>query len=254
MGLTVRRCVCTDSIAVSDLLAYYVCPVCKDHVAPPIYQCALGHVLCADCWQKVSNCPLCRGPRQDIRNLVMEQLAERLRFPCRHCRQFLDYADWQRHEAACDLRPFVCPLPGGACKWEGVLGEIYDHLTSDHRNVIAYEAKEVAFHLTGVTTYGGRAWVLLLNCFGRQFLATVTWDTRDVMRAAVKIIGRPEDAARFTYTLRLGFNNRKLMFESVPQNLLPDSNGDYFTVLGSIARSYGDAASLTLCISIVQRS
>ena len=50
------------------------CPVCLDHITPPIKQCVKGHLVCIDCFPRLHHCPTCRSAMCDERNLAMEQV------------------------------------------------------------------------------------------------------------------------------------------------------------------------------------
>ena len=45
------------------------CPVCLQPSEVPIYTCSEQHIICAQCWKKISSasnlCPSCRAPFQD---------------------------------------------------------------------------------------------------------------------------------------------------------------------------------------------
>ena len=55
------------------------CPNCiKPIMSAPIHQCKNGHVVCKDCIAKLSNCPICRNDSTLVRNLMLEQIIEKL--------------------------------------------------------------------------------------------------------------------------------------------------------------------------------
>ena len=55
------------------------CPNCiKPIMSIPIHQCTNGHVVCKDCIAKLSNCPICRNDSTLVRNLMLEQIIEKL--------------------------------------------------------------------------------------------------------------------------------------------------------------------------------
>ena len=61
---------------IKDLLE---CPVCLDTIkSVPVYQCTNGHVICKDCIVKLDNCPICRNDSLLVRNLKLEEIAQRL--------------------------------------------------------------------------------------------------------------------------------------------------------------------------------
>ena len=60
------------------------CPVCLDHITPPIKQCVKGHLVCIDCFPRLHHCPTCRSAMCDERNLAMEQVSISYHFSCRN--------------------------------------------------------------------------------------------------------------------------------------------------------------------------
>lgn len=92
-----------------DLVSLFECPVCFDYALPPILQCQAGHFVCAQCRQKLSSCPTCRGPLGNIRNLAIEKVADTILFPCKYqsngCQLSLMHKNKLEHEDTCDFRP-----------------------------------------------------------------------------------------------------------------------------------------------------
>ena len=55
------------------------CPVCMESIkSVPVYQCANGHVICEDCIEKLTNCPICRNDSAPVRSLKLEKTVQRL--------------------------------------------------------------------------------------------------------------------------------------------------------------------------------
>ena len=55
------------------------CPVCIEPLlSVPIHQCINGHVVCNDCIAKLNNCPICRNDSTLIRNLMLEEIIEKI--------------------------------------------------------------------------------------------------------------------------------------------------------------------------------
>lgn len=102
--------VSTDEKATSaSMVKLYECPVCFEHVTPPIHQCSNGHILCNGCLNRTPRlavCPVCRIriTRNKIRNLQMERMAEimELRFPCGNCDQECKLEELEDHKKACE--------------------------------------------------------------------------------------------------------------------------------------------------------
>ena len=92
-----------------NLISLFECPICFDYALPPILQCQSGHIVCAQCRQKLSSCPTCRGPLGNIRNLGMEKVADTIFFPCKYqangCLVSLMHKQKLEHEDSCDFRP-----------------------------------------------------------------------------------------------------------------------------------------------------
>jgi len=57
-----------------QLTRLFECPVCFEHIIPPIFQCLLGHLICNKCVLMCENCPTCRNPFNSKRNLYMEKV------------------------------------------------------------------------------------------------------------------------------------------------------------------------------------
>jgi E3 ubiquitin-protein ligase SIAH1 len=64
------------------------CPVCYESMESPIFQCIKGHVICHGCKDQLNlpkKCPTCRVVlRDDMRCLVLEQMADTMMTPCKH--------------------------------------------------------------------------------------------------------------------------------------------------------------------------
>ncbi|KAL1439408.1 hypothetical protein MTO96_010227 [Rhipicephalus appendiculatus] len=94
---------CEDS-----MLSLFECPVCLDSALPPIEQCRNGHVVCSSCRENVDSCPVCKEELNNIRNLALEKLAEKVKFPCKFnpagCTFKLSAADKLWHQSVCRFR------------------------------------------------------------------------------------------------------------------------------------------------------
>eukprot|EP00041_Stephanoeca_diplocostata_P015554 m.297315 g.297315 ORF g.297315 m.297315 type:complete len:430 (+) comp20078_c1_seq1:567-1856(+) len=120
------------------------CPMCRQTMVPPIFQCKSGHVICRSCRKKwmerdsggaSKGCPTCRTPMDDIRNRVLEDLAYTLELPCCYaehgCKKVLLAVDRIAHEEICDRNPVMpCPFSDN-CLWEGSSAELFGHLNTE---------------------------------------------------------------------------------------------------------------------------
>ena len=64
------------------LLGELECPVCMEYMLPPITFCLNGHNICNNCKPMLTNCPTCRQPFVNIRNVALEKLARQMKYPC----------------------------------------------------------------------------------------------------------------------------------------------------------------------------
>ncbi|XP_018562381.1 uncharacterized protein LOC108904349 [Anoplophora glabripennis] len=60
------------------------CPVCKEYMHPPIYQCLTGHTMCNNCKSKAADtCPVasCDAKIEATRNYILEDLSKKVELP-----------------------------------------------------------------------------------------------------------------------------------------------------------------------------
>ncbi|KAJ8981960.1 hypothetical protein NQ317_002134 [Molorchus minor] len=57
------------------------CPICKEYMSPPIYQCLSGHTLCNACKAKSEECSVCRAKIEATRNYVLEDVSKKVEVP-----------------------------------------------------------------------------------------------------------------------------------------------------------------------------
>lgn len=57
------------------------CPICKEYMSPPIYQCTSGHTVCSSCKTKLGKCSSCEDPIEKTRNYTLEELSKKVELP-----------------------------------------------------------------------------------------------------------------------------------------------------------------------------
>jgi E3 ubiquitin-protein ligase SIAH1 len=122
-----------------SIVSLFQCPVCCNYMVPPIYQCKNAHNFCSKCIPQLTKCPSCEDVFLDSRNVFVEQIAERLLFPCMNleggcCEKGSLLAIISHHEV-CPHRTYEC-LPGKTdnCKWMGRGCDILAHTADAHAN------------------------------------------------------------------------------------------------------------------------
>lgn len=128
-----------------DLLVELECPICSLYMSPPIRQCATGHSICENCRRKLPKCGLCQGVFTESRNISLEGLAIKMRYPCINknygCNIKLAYNEKEIHESQCTSMGYECAMDG--CSWVGKLEDISRHWASKQMPNKPYGANNV---------------------------------------------------------------------------------------------------------------
>ncbi|KAJ3689504.1 hypothetical protein LUZ61_018668 [Rhynchospora tenuis] len=215
-----------SSNSVHELLE---CPVCANSMYPPIHQCPNGHTLCSSCKARVHNhCPTCRHELGNIRCLALEKVAESLELPCRYqsvgCPEIFPYYGKLKHEQQCRFRPYSCPYAGAECLVTGDIGTILAHLKDDHKvdmhDGCTFNHRYVKSNPHEVEN---ATWMLtVFNCFGQHFclhFEAFLLGVAPVYMAFLRFMGEDEEAKGYGYSLEVGGNGRKLIWQGVPRSI-----------------------------------
>uniref|UniRef100_A0A1A9VZJ5 E3 ubiquitin-protein ligase n=1 Tax=Glossina brevipalpis TaxID=37001 RepID=A0A1A9VZJ5_9MUSC len=252
-----------DDCNSNDLLSLFECPVCFDYVLPPILQCPSGHFVCVSCRSKLNSCPICRGPLANIRNLAMEKVALNIRFPCKYsncgCTKVMIVADKPTHEKTCEYRPYPCPCPGSACKWQGSLDLVMQHLMMSHQSITTLHGEDIIFLATDINLPGAVDWIMMQSCFEQQFMLVLDkrekFDGHQQFFAVVQFIGTQKESENFTYRLELNGNTRRLTWEATPHSIHDGfksaiENCDCLVFDTSIADLFAERGNLAINVTI----
>ncbi|KAL7616770.1 E3 ubiquitin-protein ligase SINAT2 [Lactuca sativa] len=212
--------------AVHDLLE---CPVCLGIMHPPIHQCPNGHTICVVCKSKVQNsCPICRQELGNIRCLALEKVAESIELPCKYhylgCHDIFPYHSRIRHEENCKYRGYNCPYAGTECYVTGDIPFLVAHLKTDH-NVDMHDGSTFNHRYVKPNPHEieNATWMLtIFNCFGYQFclhFEAFHLGMAPVYMAFLRFMGDENDASKFSYSLEVGGNGRKLKWQGVPRSI-----------------------------------
>uniref|UniRef100_A0ACD5TSL4 Uncharacterized protein n=1 Tax=Avena sativa TaxID=4498 RepID=A0ACD5TSL4_AVESA len=114
------------------------CPICMDPLQIPVYQCAVGHVICSSCHGSLPNkdsCHACSLTGGYNRCNALDKILESFRVPCSNvkygCTAKSHYHDADEHNKSCPHKPCFCPGPG--CGFVGTIVMFLAHLTDDHK-------------------------------------------------------------------------------------------------------------------------
>ncbi|XP_039047494.1 putative E3 ubiquitin-protein ligase SINAT1 [Hibiscus syriacus] len=205
------------------------CSICANLIYPPIHQCPNGHTLCSNCKNRVLNCcPTCRHDLGNIRCLALEKVAESLEFPCRYqnlgCLDIFPYYGKLKHEQNCKFRPYNCPYAGSECSVTGDIPTLVAHLKDDHmvdmHDGCTFNHRYVKSNPHEVEN---ATWMLtVFNCFGRKFclhFEAFHLGKAPVYMAFLRFMGDDNEAKRFNYSLEVGANRRKLIWQGIPRSI-----------------------------------
>ncbi|KAF7139383.1 hypothetical protein RHSIM_Rhsim07G0066300 [Rhododendron simsii] len=216
----------TVSSSVRELLE---CPVCLNAMYPPIHQCSNGHTLCSGCKPRVHNrCPTCRHELGNIRCLALEKVAASLELPCKYhsfgCIGIYPYYSKLKHEAQCVFRPYNCPYAGSECTVIGDIPYLVAHLKDDHKvdmhNGSTFNHRYVKSNPHEVEN---ATWMLtVFSCFGQFFclhFEAFQLGMAPVYIAFLRFMGDDNEAKNYSYSLEVGGNGRKMIWQGVPRSV-----------------------------------
>lgn len=117
------------------------CAVCLDLPRTAMYQCSMGHLMCAGCFTHLladgrlrdqnATCPNCRteiNKNNSSRNLAVEKAVSELPSECQYCGNEFPNKSVDYHETnECEERPTDCKFARIGCQWRGPIHEVPTH-------------------------------------------------------------------------------------------------------------------------------
>ncbi|KAJ8976415.1 hypothetical protein NQ317_005335 [Molorchus minor] len=123
-----------------QMISLFECPVCKNVMRPPIYQCQSGHSICNLCRPRLEKCPTCRSMFGITRNYSLEGLTSGIRYPCIYhdlgCTELSSAPQISKHENECPFKPYSCPF--SSCTSTGNRETIIAHLIEFHPESVIF--------------------------------------------------------------------------------------------------------------------
>ncbi|THF93938.1 hypothetical protein TEA_017628 [Camellia sinensis var. sinensis] len=157
------------------------CPVCLNLMYPPIHQTKR--------YLKKTQANLNEGRKE------RRQTGIAMRYQFLGCQDIFPYHSRLRHEQNCRFRPYNCPYAGAECNANGDIQFLVAHLKDDHK---------------------------VFNCFGHQFclhFEAFNIGMAPVYMAFLRFMGDDHEAKKFSYSLEVGGNGRKLTWQGVPRSI-----------------------------------
>jgi len=183
-----------------DLLSELECPVCMQYMVPPIRLCTNGHNICSECRERVQCCPTCRTEFLRTRNVALENIVRRKKYPCANrqsgCLELFSIEHIGKHHAGCVYGKIKCPLLLiKDCSWKGLKNDLKEHVKAKHPEALEEGPTCIDPFLSD--SMG------VITCLGELF--TYYKNIRDGRYyAAVQLIGTCSEASKYKceYTLR----------------------------------------------------
>jgi E3 ubiquitin-protein ligase SIAH1 len=177
------------------------CPVCMEYMVPPIKLCTNGHNICSKCRQRVQRCPTCRAEFLETRNVALENIVRRQKYPCanrqRGCLDRFSIEHIAKHHAGCVYGKIKCPFHLiKTCSWNGLKNDLKEHAKSTHPKYF-WEGSTFTFPLLSAQSFA------TVSLFGELF--TYFLQKRNGRcYAAVQLIGTSSEASKYkcVFTLR----------------------------------------------------
>lgn len=110
-----------------------LCPVCLDHLSPPVVQCRSGHNTCLSCKKDFQKCPLCRDPFVETTNRMLNRILNLLSSssPCLYASKGCNSMFSEDHKTQfCPYRSVKCPQ----CPWKNLARNWLMHVDDKHFN------------------------------------------------------------------------------------------------------------------------
>ncbi|XP_071697415.1 E3 ubiquitin-protein ligase SINAT2-like [Rutidosis leptorrhynchoides] len=182
-------------------------------MSSPIRQCPNGHTFCPMCITRLKSCcPVCRLKIGSIRCLALEKVAEPLSLS-------------KPYELAYD-----CPYSGSKCSIKGSITRLVTHLKDDH-NVDNFDmSRGSVFEYSYVQLQekdNVKGMLLVCNRYSDHFC----YQFEDFLLGAVpcyiafiRFMGEDTEAKRFSYSLEISGNGRRLTWEGVVRSIRDSNN------------------------------
>lgn len=202
------------------------CTICLDIPKnDPVYQCENGHILCKECRENITDCPVCRVKLGSLRNLAIEKVLAKCPRPCEYsnygCIVKLTKEALDVHKDVCKYKPLQCLHP--VCKEFVPMIEIPSHMNQEH-NVVKVDSYLIQYD--NMNTYiksHGQFIPAHLTFQGSNFYSFVwrTFSPPSRWHFWLYIVGTPSDSKSYIYTVKINAPeyNEEFSYKGQPVSL-----------------------------------
>ena len=183
-----------DEILLSDL----ECPVCTQYMVPPIKLCTNGHNICSNCRERVRYCPTCRAKFSEIRNVALENIARRLKYPCVNrqngCPGSFSIQNIAVHQDVSEYGKIKCPFHiYWRCPSIGYKRSLKEHVKAAHPESF-FESSKIRFVKLEA--------FVILSCYGELFTYNQLFRDGEFY-GAVQLMNTGSEASKYICEFKL---------------------------------------------------
>ena len=235
------------------LLRDLECPVCKEYMLPPIKLCTGGHHLCSKCRHTFLCCPICRAKLSETRNMALESIASRVKYPCTNrqsgCLEKFSIEHIAEHRAVCVHEKIKCPFKlNNNCSWNGFKSNLKKHAKAAHVGYFFESSSRSSVFEDRIMTF--------FSCFSKLFVQYKR--IRDGrFYCAVQLIGTSKEASKYKceFTLRAANGIEQISNTFLVHGYSEDfeaifNSGKCFCVDEAVVRHYVVKKELKLTVTI----
>jgi len=185
------------------VLSELECRVCLEYMLPPIEFCENGHNICSNCRANLQECPTCRQPFVNIRNLALENLTKIVKYPCTNrkfgCKETHPVDLIRPHEDVCRFAAYMCPFTKSKhCPWADLPINLKRHLLECHGEdvTVQFEETNIIINTGSLESQGCKVIFAHNEIFYVHILRRV-----DHYYIVVRYVGMPENASKYGYSI-----------------------------------------------------
>lgn len=92
-------------VNIDGLGKIFECPICKEYLSSPVFNCNAGHTICKKCKDQLMICPFCQAIIAQSRNFILEDILEIMQILCSNepkgCKFIGKVDELKLHELIC---------------------------------------------------------------------------------------------------------------------------------------------------------
>jgi hypothetical protein len=174
-----------------------------EYMLPPIKFCKGGHNICSNCRLNLQECPICRLPFANIRNLALENLTNRVKYPCYNrqfgCKETHPVDLLRAHESVCHYATYKCPfMKEKQCHWADHLSTLKRHLLDCHSEDVKIQLEETSLIINTASAELKGSKVIFVH---NEIFYVHILRRMNNYYIAVRYVGTPESASKYGYSI-----------------------------------------------------